>query len=185
MQRMQHTRVPVLLLSGVMVGLSAVVAYAVWEGATPKPAPPPVYADVGEPQTAFTAEEEAYAAALWPIHRGVGETAAVNLTFAGMAYATEGHDAGKLKARVEPLVRTFRAARMNTEKLTPPRSLQAVHARYLEALSLYQQAATEMLQVTDDGDDRHLVSAQALSQRAAEEVVKAGDILWPGEHKPN
>jgi hypothetical protein len=60
-----------------------------------------------------------------------------------------------------------------------------VHARYLEALSLYEQAATEMLQVAEDGDDRHLVSAQAFSQRAAEEVVKTGDILWPGEHKPN
>lgn len=184
---MQHTRVPVLLLSGVMVGLSAVVAYAVWEGAThrPAPSPLPVYADVGEPQTAFTAEEEAYAAALWPIHRGVGETAAVNLTFAGMAYATEGHDATKLKAKVEPLIRTFLAARATTEKLTPPGSLQAVHTRYLEALTLYEQAATEMLQVADDGDDRHLVTAQAFSQRAAEEVVKAGDILWPGEHKPN
>ena len=183
---MQHIRVPVLLLSGVMVALSAVVAYAVWEGATPKAAPPlPVYSDVGEPQTAFTAEEEAYAATLWPIHRGVGETAAVNLTFAGLAYATEGHDAAKLKARVTPLLRTFRTARASTEKLTPPGSLQAVHARYLEALSLYEQAAAAMLQVAEDGDDRHLVNAQAFSERAAEEVVKAGDILWPGEHKPN
>jgi hypothetical protein len=60
-----------------------------------------------------------------------------------------------------------------------------VHARYLEALSLYEQAATEMLQVVDDGDDRHLVSAQAYSERAAQDVVKAGDVLWPGEHKPN
>jgi hypothetical protein len=184
---MQQIRPPVLLLSGVMVALSGVVGYALWEGAKPKPAPPPlpVYADVSEPQTAFTAEEEAYAAALWPIHRGVGETAAVNLTFAGMAYATEGHDAGKLNSRVTPLLRTFHTARADAARLTPPGSLQAVHARYLEALSLYEQAATEMLQVVDDGDDRHLVSAQSFSERAAADVVKAGDVLWPGEHKPN
>jgi hypothetical protein len=30
-----------------------------------------------------------------------------------------------------------------------------------------------------------LVGAQRMAQQAAQDVVKAGDILWPGEHKPN
>jgi hypothetical protein len=63
--------------------------------------------------------------------------------------------------------------------------MQAVHEQYLEAISLYYQASTEMLETAQDGREQHLFDAQAKAQHAAENVVKAGDILWPGEHKPN
>jgi len=52
-------------------------------------------------------------------------------------------------------------------------------------LSLYEQSVTEMLEVERDGDEGHLVNAQIKSGHAVEELVKVGDILWPGEHKPN
>jgi len=42
-----------------------------------------------------------------------------------------------------------------------------------------------MIKVSDDGKVDHLIEAQAISQRAAEDLLKVGDILWPGEHKPN
>jgi hypothetical protein len=42
-----------------------------------------------------------------------------------------------------------------------------------------------MLKVAEDGNDRHMVDAQAMSERASEYLLKAGDVLWPGEHKPN
>ena len=51
---------------------------------------------------ALTAEEEAYAAALWPLHSEV-KLAAVRMTFAGIAYRTEDHDPEQLAAKVRPL----------------------------------------------------------------------------------
>jgi hypothetical protein len=42
-----------------------------------------------------------------------------------------------------------------------------------------------MLEVARDGDEGHLINAQVKSQHAAEELIRIGDILWPGEHKPN
>ena len=35
-----------------------------------------------------------------------------------------------------------------------------------------------------DSDD-HLIAAQTLSERAATTLLKVGETLWPGEHKPN
>jgi len=60
-----------------------------------------------------------------------------------------------------------------------------VHERYVEALALYVKASAEMLKVAQDSSDRHLVEAQMMSKLASEELLKAGDVLWPGEHKPN
>jgi len=39
--------------------------------------------------------------------------------------------------------------------------------------------------VARDGDEGHLINAQVKSEHAAQELMKIGDILWPGEHKPN
>jgi len=66
-----------------------------------------------------------------------------------------------------------------------PASMQKVHDQYLEALVLYETASTEMVQVAADGKVEHLIKAQSMSQRAAEELLKVGDVLWPGEYKPN
>ena len=53
---------------------------------------------------ALSADEEAYAAALWPIHRDV-KLAALGMTFAGIAYKTDSQDRATLAAKVEPLTR--------------------------------------------------------------------------------
>jgi hypothetical protein len=63
--------------------------------------------------------------------------------------------------------------------------MQPLRDRYVALLVLYEQSATEMLEVARDGDEGHLINAQVKSQHAAEELIKIGDILWPGEHKPN
>jgi hypothetical protein len=66
-----------------------------------------------------------------------------------------------------------------------PNSMQRVQDQYLGALALFETASAEMTKVGDDGKVDHLIEAQAISQRAAEDLLKVGDILWPGEHKPN
>jgi hypothetical protein len=63
--------------------------------------------------------------------------------------------------------------------------MRAVHEKYLGAIQLYESAAAEMLEAARDGDDRRLLVAQGMSQHAAEEMLRVGDVLWPGEYKPN
>ena len=63
--------------------------------------------------------------------------------------------------------------------------MRAVHEKYLAAIQLYESAAAEMLGAARDGDDGRLLVAQGMSQHAAEEMLRVGDVLWPGEYKPN
>jgi hypothetical protein len=175
----------VLLLAGVIVVLTAVVGYALQRELTRQPAndvAKPVAA--ADPIRVLSADEEAYAAALWPIHREAKLTA-ISMTFAGITYKTNGRDANRLEAEVAPLVQGFRGAIANAEALDVPPSIRDVHERYLGALSLYENAAQETVQVARDGSDEHLVDAQKMSFRAAEDVLKVGDVLWPGEYKPH
>jgi hypothetical protein len=138
------------------------------------PAPPPL-----------TPEEEAFTEALWPLHQGVVEASAGRLSAAGIAFVIDDHDAHRLAAKLGPLRAVFRDTREKVAAIAVPPSLQGVHERYVTMLSLYEQSATEMLEVERDGDEGHLINAQIKSGHAAEELVKVGDILWPGEHKPN
>ena len=90
-----------------------------------------------------------------------------------------------LARKLTPLRQVFHDTRDKVAAIAVPSSMQSVRDRYMELLNLYEQSATEMLEVARDGDEGHLIDAQRKSQRAAEELVKVGDILWPGEHKPN
>ena len=160
--------------------------FVVWKGEALPSAPQASFIDPDEPQPrSLTAEEEAYEAAMWPLHREIIEGSAGTMTLAGIVYVTEGRDLGKLVATVTPLERRFHDATQKARAIVPPPSLAPVHTQYLEAMSLYEQASTEMLKLARDGREDHLIEAQRMAQRAAEDVVKAGDILWPGEHKPN
>jgi hypothetical protein len=133
----------------------------------------------------LTAEEETFAEALWPLHQEIVEPAAGRLTSAGLGFALDDHDPVRLGAQLAPLRQLFHDTREQVAVIPVPSSLQAARDRYVELLSLYEQSATEMLAVTRDGDEGHLVDAQHKSLRAAEELEKVGDSLWPAEHKPN
>jgi hypothetical protein len=186
--RIQSIRLPqagVLLLAGVIVVLTAVVGYALQRELAQQPAndtaKPAVVAD---PIRVLSADEEAYAAALWPIHRDAKVTA-IGMTFAGITYKTNGGDATRLEAEVAPLAQRFREAIAKAEALEVPASIRDVHERYLGALALYESAADEMVEAARAGRDQRLVAAQGMSFRAAEDVLRVGDVLWPGEYKPH
>ena len=133
---------------------------------------------------ALTAEEEIYAENLWSIH-SAAKAWAIDLDFAGLLYKTEARDAGKLGAKVQALSGQFAAAESRARAIDVPPSMRAVHEKYLAAIQLYESAAAEMLRTAQDGDDRRLLVAQGMSQHAAEEMLRVGDVLWPGEYKPN
>jgi hypothetical protein len=181
--RLPHLRT--LLLAGVIVILMAVVAYALQHEFARQPAgniAAPAASAV--PARALSAAEEAYAAALWPIHRQV-KLAALGMTFAGIDYKTDSQDRAKLQAKVEPLTKTFKGAIASARALEVPSSLREVHERYLAALTSYETASEEMVKTARDGSDEHLIQAQGMSFRASEDTLRVGDVLWPGEYKPH
>lgn len=133
---------------------------------------------------ALTAEEEVYAESLWSVH-SAAKAWAIDLDFAGLLYKIETRDADKLGAKVQTLSAQFAAAESKARAIDVPFSMRPVHEKYLAAIQLYERAAAEMLKTAQDGDDRRLLVAQGMSQHAAEEMLRVGDVLWPGEYKPN
>jgi hypothetical protein len=187
--RIQSTRLHhagTLLLAAVTVILMAVVAYALQHEFARQPAGNNIAVPAAStvPRMALSAEEEAYAAALWPIHREV-KLAALGMTFAGIAYKTDSQDRTRLEAKIEPLTVTFRTAIADARALQVPPSMREVHERYLGALASYETASEEMVKTARDGRDEHLIQAQDMSFRASEDTLRVGDVLWPGEYKPH
>ena len=133
---------------------------------------------------AVTAEEETYARALWPIHAQVKEDA-VRMIFAGIAFKMGDIKRDAVKQRVAPLTAVFDAALVALDKIQPPASMKELHGEYKEAIKLYRDASVTMARVAVDGKDAHLVEAQAMSEKASGLTLKVGDMLWPGEFKPN
>jgi hypothetical protein len=173
-----------VVIGAVLAGLLGVLALAVvHETGAPVPAPLVLGEMVGA-RPALTGAEEAYASALWPIHEEV-KNSAVRMTFAGLSYKLDGLDKSTVKSKVAPLTEVYRSAAERVGQLHPPDSLMAVHQQYLEALRLYRDSSVEMVKVADDGRDEHLIAAQGMSERAAVDLLKVGNKLWPGEYKPN
>ncbi len=125
-----------------VVGLIALMAAAAFRE-TAKPKPPQVAATTEASRVerpAVTAEEEAYARALWPIHAQVKQDA-VKMTFAGLAYKMGDIKRAAVKERVAPLTPMFDSAAAALNKLQPPASMWELHSEYREAVKLYRDAS--------------------------------------------
>jgi hypothetical protein len=184
---MQMPPTRIVWLSSLVVGLLVLMGIAIERELAPRAAIIPAVTETSLPDqiVALTPDEETYAAALWPIHSEVVEASAVALSYAGVSYVTEHHDPHQLAAKVQGLHDAFKAVDVKAHALQVPASMQSVHDTYLEALALLKQASAEMLKVDQDGNVEHLIEAQTMTHRAAEDLLKVGDVLWPGEHKPN
>ena len=178
-------RVRIVLLASAITVLVGIVGFATQRETSRRAAPhlAAVAAPTAEP-VALTAEEEDYAQALWSVH-SAAKVWAIDLSFAGILYKIETQDADKLGAKVQALSGNFASAESRARAIAAPTSMRTVHDKYLGAIKLYESAAAEMLKTARDGDDLHLLAAQGMSQHAAEEMLRVGDVLWPGEYKPN
>jgi hypothetical protein len=159
-----------LLREATMIGRTA-------GGAAPRPSLAP-------PRPALTPVEEAYAQALWAIHGDV-KSAAYNLTFSGLKYKLRQADGPDFGTRVRDASKNLGQAEARVRALLPPPSLRQVHAQYLDAVHLFQRSAAEMLKVTADGRDDHLLAAHPMSQEASDKLLRVGNTIWPGEYLPN
>lgn len=180
-----------LSLRAVFAGLGAAALIAVVAVAVQRETRNAAPAGVGIPMTERTAErppmsaaEEAFATDLWAIHSLVRQDA-VRMTFTGLAYKMGDIDARELKARIEPLTKSFDDHARQVGKLVPPASLVAEHQRYQSAAQRYGEAARAMLQAGGTKMDEELLGAQTLSMQSSEDLLRVSDVLWPGEHKPN
>ena len=172
-------------IGALVVGLIALMAMAALrETASTKPQVAIPVTEAHQERAPITAEEETYARELWPVHAQVKQDA-VKMTFAGLAYKMGDIKRQAVKERVAPLTAIFESAAAALDKIQPPASMRALHGEYLEAIQLYRDASVEMIKVAADGRDVHLVEAQKKSSRASDLTLKVGDILWPGEFKPN
>ena len=133
---------------------------------------------------AQSAAEERFSQALWNIHSEV-RTAAVRMTFAGLAYKMGDGDRASVATKVDPLTEVFRHAESELLALEMPASMCDRRGRYAGALQTYREASLEMVKVAQDGKDAHLLKAQEMSEQASGILLQVGEQLWPGEIKPN
>jgi hypothetical protein len=165
--------------------LAGIFVFAWQHELRPRPSPQAAREMSPRPEPrALTAEEESYAASLWEIHREVTPSA-VAMSFAGIVYETETHDARRLEQKIEPIAKFFGDAERRVGRLAVPASLSKVHGQYLEAMVLYRKASDEMLEFTKDGERQHLIDAQGMGLVASEDILRAGEVLWPGQYKPH
>jgi hypothetical protein len=178
-----------LLLAGVVVALAATTGAAWLHEARPRlevqPPAQTVSTRAQKPQPpALTADEERFATALWAVHREATRSA-VAMSFAGITYQTEDRDARALARRIEPLAKFFHDAEMQVRTMSPPPSLSGTHGQYAGAMALYANAAADMLKFTEDGDRQHLDDAHRMDVSASEDMLRVGEVLWPGQYKPH
>jgi hypothetical protein len=107
------------------------------------------------------------------------------MSYAGIAYEIDNHDVHVLEQKIEPVAKFFAEAEPRVRGLTVPPSLSKVHGEYLEAMALYRKASNEMLAFAKDGERQHLVDAQGMGVTASEDLLRAGEVLWPGQYKPH
>jgi hypothetical protein len=143
----------------------------------------PAVSQRAEPR-ALTADEERYATALWEVHREV-TASAVAMSFAGIAFKTETQGARELERRVAPLATFFTQAEARVRSLTAPESLSKAHGQYAEAMTLYANASGEMLKFVQDGQDQRLLDAHRMGLQASENLLRVGEVLWPGQYRPH
>ena len=178
-----------LLLASIVVVLAATVGAAWLNEIRPRsvaqPAAQTVNARAEKTKLqALTADEERFATTLWVVHREATRSA-VALSFAGITYQLEDRDARALARKIEPLAKFFHDAEMQVRAISAPPSLSRTQVEYVDAMALYASAAAEMLRFTEDGDTQRLQVAHGLDMKASENMLRVGEVLWPGQYKPH
>ncbi len=109
-----------ILLTSIVVILAGIFVFAWQHELRPRPSPQAAREMSPRPEPrAPTAEEEGYAASLWEIHREVTPSA-VAMSFAGIVYETETHDARQLEQKIEPIAKFFGDAERRVGGLAVP-----------------------------------------------------------------
>jgi len=178
-----------LLLAGVVVALAATTGAAWLHEIRPRPVADPTAqisgarAEKTQPP-ALTADEERFATELWALHREATRSA-VAMSFAGISYHTDDRDPRAFARKIEPLAKFFHDAETQVRTMNAPPSLSGTQAQYVGAMALYANAAAEILKFTEDGDAQRLGEAHRMDVKASQDMLRVGEVLWPGQYKPH
>ena len=178
-----------MLLASIVVVLAAIVGAAWLNEIRPRSVAQPAAQTVNAlaektKLPALTADEERFATTLWAVHREATRSA-VALSFAGITYQVEDRDARALARKIEPLAKFFHDAEMQVRAMSAPPSLSRTQVEYVDAMALYASAAAEMLKFTEDGDAQRLGEAHRMDVKASQDMLRVGEVLWPGQYKPH
>src|SRR5262245_45250928 len=184
--RLRMTRSMLLLAVVAILAISA-LTFAVSRAVTPTPAPAigtTVRPAPRPARPAFTAAEEAYVRAMWPIHGDV-ERNLMRASPRQILYKTSDVTRAELKTRMEQALVTYRDAEKRMRALQPPDSLRRDHEQYLVAVRLFQESAVEANKMFTDGREDHLLAAYPKSQEGSDKIREVGGKFWPNEFLPN
>ena len=178
-----------LLLAGVFAALAATAGAAWLHEVRPRSVLQPVAETVSAraekaPLPALTADEERFATALWAVHREATRLA-VAMSFAGIAYQTEDRDVHAFARKIEPMAKFFQDVGIQVRAMSAPPSLSKTRDQYVNAMALYANAAAEILKFTEDGNSQRLGEAHRMDVLASEDMLRVGEVLWPGQYKPH
>jgi hypothetical protein len=107
------------------------------------------------------------------------------MSFAGITYQTEDRDTPAFARKIEPMAKFFHDAEIRVRAMNAPPSLSKTQEQYVNAMTLYASAAAEILKFTDDGNSQHLGDAHRMDVLASEDMLRVGEVLWPGQYKPH
>jgi hypothetical protein len=69
--------------------------------------------------------------------------------------------------------------------MSAPPSMSTTQQQYVSAMALYANAAAEILKFTEGGDPQRLGEAHRMDVLASEDMLRVGEVLWPGQYKPH
>jgi hypothetical protein len=133
---------------------------------------------------ALTLAEEKYIRELWPIHGDV-ERSTLRMSLGQIFYTTRDLSRAELGTRVQEALATYKAAEARLLALEPPASLRTEHVIYLSAVALFRESAAELLKMSSDGRDEHMLAAYPKSQEASDKIREVGGKFWPHEFPPH
>jgi hypothetical protein len=107
------------------------------------------------------------------------------MSFAGIAYQTEDRDVHAFARKIEPTAKFFQNAEIQVRAMSAPPSLSTTRDQYVNAMALYANAAAEILKFTEDGNSQRLDDAHRMDVLASEDMLRVGEVLWPGQYKPH
>jgi len=172
------------VFAAAVLALLGIVGFAVTREMSPTSRALTLSKHAAPARPAFTAAEEAYIRALWPIHGDV-ERSAVRLALGQIFYKINDMDRIALKARADQALAIYQRSEARLRALEPPPSVQREHEAYLAAVGLFQQSTVEILKMFADGRDDHLMAAYPLGQQATDKIREVGGKFWPNEFPPN
>jgi hypothetical protein len=180
-------RVRTVVVGATLITLLAVLGLAVSREVGVARRALPVSSRVREPapsRPAFTPVEAAYIAALWPIH-GTVERMTARFTLGQILFKTRDIGEAELKRRVTDALTAYRDAEARLRGLHAPPSLEPAHEEYLAAVRLFEQSATEIAKMFEDGRDEHFRAAYPANLDGSNKIRAVGARFWPEEFQPH